>query len=199
MAKLIRFALVAVLLSCSSVSFAQLSLSSKSNIQIGNLKVFCKGSLTEKIPFLQADILINADDSGLPGLLYLGTINDGQSQAYFLGANGWTLYNGGSLPPYAILRQGLQNSTITLDLTTLPSSVEQNIYLGYGALTAQSEKLVQAGIAAVAKIKEKLPDRKIESVDPDLHRLALVQENMTKNTKYQFVLKSADFPNCSTN
>lgn len=196
--KFLRRLLTVAVLLLSSSSYAQLSLATTSTIRIANLKTYC---VQRSIPYMQADIVINDADKGLPGILYVGIIDDEKQNPFFLTAGGWTRWAGGSIPVYGIMRDGLQTSTVSLNLTltSLPELSSRNIYMGYGALSAASEKIVQGGIKAVATVRQKFPERQIPSVDPDMHRLALVQDDMTRHAKYQFVINSASFPVCETN
>lgn len=164
------------------------------NIHIANVRTFC---VNQFIPHLQAEIVINDRDLGLPGILYVGVLDDGRKHPYFLGSDGWQAWGSGTIPAYAVLRQGLSNTTITLNLSSLPPLPALNIYMGYGALTPASEKIVQAGINAVAMMRNKFPERPLPAtVAPDMHRLALIQDDMTRNAKYGLVLSSRTFPIC---
>lgn len=186
----------AVLLVCGSVQ-AQLNTAAAPSIRVASVRTFC---VNRTIPYVQADIIINDGDKGLPGILYVGVLDDDRQHPYFLGASGWTAWGSGTIPVYSVMRQGLSNTTVTLDLTSLPSMFGQSIYMGYGALTPMAEKSVQGAIDAVAMMRQKLPGRQLPpTVDPDSHRLALVQDDMTRNAKYNFVLSSANFPICETN
>ncbi|MFC6523169.1 hypothetical protein ACFQAT_28810 [Undibacterium arcticum] len=147
---------------------------------------------------MQVEININDEDKGLPGILYIGTINGDKTKAYFLSAAGWVAVGSGMIPAYSVVREGLQNARLQIDLSTVPDLMTdtQNIYVGYGALSVAAERSVQASITALEKAKEKLPGRTVKTVDPDMHRLALIQEDLTKKAKYQFVLSSSNFPVC---
>ncbi len=193
---LLQSFLLAVLFVCGSVH-AQLNSVAAPSIRVANVRAFC---VNRTIPYIQADIIINDGDKGLPGILYVAMLDDDKQHPYFLGPGGWTAWVSGTIPIYSVMRQGLSNTTITLDLTSLPSIFGQNIYMGYGALTQIAERSVQGAIDAVAMMRQKMPGRKLPpTVDPDLHRLALAQDDMTRNAKYNFVLSSANFPICETN
>lgn len=185
---------------------AQLGTAAPPSLRVVNIRTFCVNNLS---PYLQADLVINEEDKGLPGVIYVGTLDDGKQNPHFLGPNGWTAWGSGTIPVYSIMREGLavpvrplqqQTVGVTLDLSSLPAMGSQSIYMGYGALSAKSEKAVQGGIDAVVMMRKKFPDRQLPpSVDPDMHRLALVQDDMTRNGKYNFVLSSASIPVCQNN
>lgn len=188
--------LLVVLLVCGSV-YAQINTTAVPSIRVANVRAFCVNRTT---PYLQADIIVNDGDKGLPGILYVAMLDDDRQHPYFLGAGGWTAWVSGSIPVYSVMRQGLSNTTVTLDLTSLPSIFRQNIYMGYGALTPIAERSVQGAIDAVVMMRQKMPGRPLPpTVDPDSYRLALVQDDMMRNAKYNFVLSSANFPICETN
>lgn len=190
-----RFLAVAVLLLCSS-AHAQFSPASPSTIRLANYRTFC---VNQTIPFLQVDLVVNDQDRGLPGVIYLGVIDDSGTRPFFLGSDGWLEVTSGTIPPYSIQRQGLQNFSLSMDLSSLPQVNGRNLFIGYGALTAASSRMVQAGIDAATKMKERFPNRPVMTVEPDLHRIALVQDDMTKNSKYHFVINAANFPICDSN
>lgn len=198
MTTFLKSLMLAVLLSGSSAVFAQ-TFTDKSSIKVANLRTGCV-DLT--IPYVEADILINDEDRGLPGVLYVGTTNQQHSEAYFATSGGWQGFSSGLIPPYQILSSGLSNTTVRLYVLTMPplmygsESSAHNVYFGYGALTVANERLVQSSIAAVQRVKQQFPDKKISSIEPDHMRLTLVQDNMTKNAKYQFVINGYDFPRC---
>lgn len=182
-----------LMLICNN-AHAQFTSSASPGIAIANVRTFC---LNRSIPYLQAEIVINHADQGLPGVLYVGVLDDARQQPYFLASTGWMAWSSGMVPAYSVQRQGLVNTTVTLNLASLPPLPGISIYMGYGALTPAAEKTVQAGIEAGVAMRRKFPDRAWPPmVEPDHHRLALVQDDMTRNAKYRLVLAAYDFPRC---
>lgn len=192
----------AALLLGSSASFAQLSLSFDSTIKVSGVQFFCGGSGN---PVVSAKLLVNPEDRGLPGVVYVAAHNDEKTEAWFMQGNTWVEWQSGYFPMYSINGNGIQDTTITLELPatnirpTAPGVAPfANIFIGYGVLTTANEAVVQKVAAANAAARAKTPNQKLPVMDPDHHRRAYVQEDLTKKVKYQMIASRASLPTCQS-
>lgn len=161
---------------CASLLLAPLfTLAAPVSVQF--VKAFCDGLQ----PYVQIVLHISPSDAGLPGLLYVASSDPSQTQANYLVAGDpqWYVFQGEAMyVPYAIVRTGLQDTTLTL-----PAGVPGwQLWVGYGALTPQGEAQAQAGVTAVAKARA--AGRNPPPIDADYIRRALIQEDMKHNGKY---------------
>lgn len=203
MRKCLSTVITATLLFSSSASFAQLSLSSDSTIKVSGVQFFCTQNGN---PAVTARLLVNQEDRGLPGVVYVAAHNDERTEAWFIQGGSWVQWQGGYFPIYSIQGAGIQDTTITLELpasnvrSSLPNVAPfANIFIGYGVLTNASEAMVQKVAAAHAALRAKTPDKNMPVVDPDHQRRAYVQEDLTKKVKYQMIAAASSLPTCQSN
>lgn len=206
MRKLILAAVAAASVSIGPEAFAQassLSLSADSTIKVSNVQIGCDNGH----PVVSARIIINEADRGLPGVIYVGSHDDAQTSAYFMEGGSWVQWGDAYFPMYAIMRNGMQDMTVTVGVTNpgaFPSdntvAPHGNIYIGYGVLKPEKEAIVQKTIEVNAKMRAAHPEKNWPVVNPDMNRRAFVQEDLTKYVKYQKILSSAYVPtNCAQN
>lgn len=190
---------VGAMISCGTAMAAAPYFTPNSTIFISNIQTYCQADnrplgqtssfsigRDEGHPYVRVDLLINSPDAGRPGLIYVGSHDPGQTKAQFYTGR-WENWEGALFPINKIVRGGLSPTTLFIPLDDISQKQGWKLYVGYGALTTDDEMKVQRAFEAVAKVKAKFPDRQIPAVDPDHFRRVLVQENMTKNAKYQYV------------
>lgn len=202
MRKSLSAIVASALLLGSSASFAQLSLSYNSTIKVSGVQFYCS---TNGNPVVTARLLVNQEDRGLPGVVYVAAHNDEQTEAWFSQGGTWVEWQSGYFPMYSINGGGIQDTTITLELpaansrSTLPGVAPfANIFIGYGVLTNANEAMVQRVAAANAAARAKTPDRNLPVMDPDHQRRAYVQEDLTKKVKYQMIAARTSLPSCQS-
>ena len=180
----LRALVISVLLSFPIAVFAQTpDFTLNSTIQTGEPVENCM----DRTPYLEVDLFINQQDQGRPGLIYAAVVDKARTKAFFYHNNSWVSWEGGGAYPIMyVMRNGLFKTKLLLMVSgNLPSDGE--LYVGYGALSIKDEKLVENSMLGVAKVKEKYPDRKIAAVDADTFKRALIEQDLTKNSKYRFV------------
>lgn len=168
----------------SAAGTAQVNLSAPSTISISGVTKICQG----EAPYARVNLLVNVPDKGLPGLVYVGSHDPGQTAAEFYYGYGWQPWNGSLYPPNQIFRTGLNDLTLYIPLDRAAEKQGWRLYVGYGVLTAESEQKVQRMIQSYQAAKIKMPDRQIPTIDPDHFRRTLIQMNMTDNVKYRYVM-----------
>lgn len=173
---------VGVMMFCGTAMAAAPYLVPDSTISIANVQTYCNYDQ----PFVRVDLLINAADVGRPGLLYVGSHNQTQTQAQFY-TEAWQDWNGSLFPIHTIVRGGLTGTTLSIPLNDVLQKQGWKLYIGYGALSVADEMKVQRMLEALNKVKAKFPERNIQAVDPDHIRRVMIQDNMTRNVKYRYV------------
>lgn len=173
---------VGVMMFCGTAMAAAPYLVPDSTISIANVQTYCNYDQ----PFVRVDLLINAADVGRPGLLYVGSHNQTQTQAQFY-TEAWQNWNGSLFPIHTIVRGGLTGTTLSIPLNDVFQKQGWKLYIGYGALSVADEMKVQRMLEALNKVKAKFPERNIQAVDPDHIRRVMIQDNMTRNVKYRYV------------
>lgn len=168
----------------ASAGTAQVDLSAPPTISVSGVAKVCQG----EVPYARVNLLVNVPDKGLPGLVYVGSHDPGQTAAEFYYGYGWQPWDGSLYPPNQVFRTGLNDLTLYIPLDRAAEKQGWRLYVGYGVLTAESEQKVQRMIQSYQVAKTKLPDRQIPAVDPDHFRRTLIQMNMTDNVKYRFVM-----------
>ncbi|MCY0853038.1 hypothetical protein [Cupriavidus sp. D39] len=155
-----------------------------STITVANQTLGCAG----RTPVVTLNLLVNPEDAGRPGLIYVGVHDPQQMQAALLNQDSaWEAFTGAALIPHIVRRDGLSSVRLNIPLSSSPSYQGWSLYVGYGALTLASEAMVQKAVVAVAGVKARYPDRPVPAVDEDHFKRSLIQEDMRKNTKYRFV------------
>lgn len=168
----------------SAAGTAQVNLSAPSTISISGVTKICQG----EVPYARVNLLVNAPDKGLPGLVYVGSHDPSQRAAEFVYSGYWVTWNGGLFPPYQIVRSGLNDLTLFIPLVRADEKQGWRLYVGYGVLTTEAEQKVQQMIRSYQAAKTKLPDRQIPAIDPDHFRQTLIQIDMTDKVKYRYVM-----------
>jgi hypothetical protein len=85
------------------------------------------------------------------------------------------------------MSSGLYNTNLTIPLPPSLIRDDWRLYVGYGALSTESESRVQLAINTVNAAKALDINANISAVDPDHYRRSLIQMDMTKNGKYVYV------------
>lgn len=95
---------------------------------------------------VKANLTFNSQVLGVPGLIFIGAYQDGKGTAYMT-SQGWSAFEGGMMPPYAIASSGMPGSmTVTLINRQAPCSVYSeggDVYAGYGLMTPRNTNLLQ--------------------------------------------------------
>ncbi|MFC4484263.1 hypothetical protein [Cupriavidus campinensis] len=176
----VRFLLSSIVLAWSVGASAQVG---QPKLTVTDMQVFCQGL----DPFVTLTFPVNAQDQARPGILYVGMHDPSMSQAAFLTTSSWVGYSGGLFPAYSVASAQLGRPRLTLALPQNLAGGGWKLYVGYGALSVQSESRVQQAADAIAAAKAISPKPVIGAVDPDHYRRTLVQTDMTQAGKFAYV------------
>ncbi|APA90223.1 hypothetical protein BJG93_34465 (plasmid) [Paraburkholderia sprentiae WSM5005] len=172
----------AAALAVSFIANANAQLSTRANLVVQNVQVFCQGTQ----PIASLTLPVMAGDVGRPGLLYIGMHDPSLSSAAFFVNSAWTAYQGGLFPINSIVA-GLSNTQLFVPLPPELAGGGWKLYVGYGALSAASENQVQMAINAIDAAKALNANAAVGAVDPNHYRRTLMQSDMTQAGKYGYV------------
>jgi hypothetical protein len=150
---------------------------------ISNVQTYCYN----KQPQVRFNLLIHASDQGLPGLIYIGAHNPEKTRAQFYVQETWQEFEGAIFPVYKTVREGLTHTSLSIPLDEVIAKQGWQLYVGYGALTAEDEAKVQKMSDTVQSFKSNFPEKKVNTIEPDYFRRVLIQDNMTKHGKYHYI------------
>lgn len=154
-----------------------------------NAVVTCKEHRDQTIATLTVTGYPNAEDMGLPGLLYLGVARPSGDDAVFFSPDegGWVEYSGGQLPMAEVNRAGINNFFLKMNVTQFLND-GRALYFGYGSLTPKIEEIVTRRRDALKRMKERHPEKTFNEPSDDFVRRSLIESDMRKVGRYTQVL-----------
>jgi hypothetical protein len=138
-------------------------------------------------PHIRVNLYVNPPDKNLSGLIYVGSHDSSQTQAEFFYENQWIAWESGLYPIYMTFRSGLNDMTFVIPFNRISEKLGWRLYVGYGALSVESEQKVGQITESYERARTKLPDRVFHTVEPDHIRRTLIQMDMLDNLKYQYI------------
>lgn len=154
-------------------------------LSVGDVRLECNGERKRVV----ARVLFNLQaggDVGVPGLLYIAAHNPSSEQATFFSLDGgWQEWEGGMLPIFRVVRDGLQDINIEIPLGINFMKFRRRIlYVGYGRYLPGMEEQVRRWRLGLEKAREKFPDRQLYDPGDDYLRRALVEKEMKDSERY---------------
>ncbi|OGQ51539.1 MAG: hypothetical protein A3J24_11295 [Deltaproteobacteria bacterium RIFCSPLOWO2_02_FULL_53_8] len=161
-------------------------------LSVSDVRQECHGARKRVVTKVSFNLQVGGD-AGVPGLLYIAVHNPTSEQAtLFSPDGGWQEWEGGMLPIFQVMRDGLQDMNIEIPLGANFSKFRGHpLYVGYGLYLPGMEEHVRKWRLGLEKAREKFPDRQLYDPGDDYVRRAFVEKEMKDSERYLKVVDIA--------